>query len=135
MLCHGLTILRATVQLAVEGDEMIETATVETAAPSCYRVSVLSGSLEVSARLKNAQDLELLMGVLEANKVLFTKADRLEPENSAEKDRPATEVSTGQSAKVKANRPTTKTSAKANGSAHKVLAEVDQSEPEILTLT
>jgi hypothetical protein len=45
-------------------------------APSCYRVSVLSGSLEVSARLKNADDLELLMKVLEANKGLFTKADR-----------------------------------------------------------
>src|SRR5512140_525007 len=107
---------------------MIETATVETAAPSCYRVSVLSGSLEVSARLKSAHDLELLMRVLEANKVLFTK-ERLEPENSAKMNRPETEVSTGQSAKVKANRPTTKTSAKANGS------EVDRSEPEILTLT
>ena len=37
-------------------------------APSCYRVSVISGSLEVSARLKNADDLELLLKVLEANK-------------------------------------------------------------------
>jgi hypothetical protein len=36
-------------------------------APSCYRVSLVSGSLEVSARLKNADDLELLINVLEAN--------------------------------------------------------------------
>ena len=52
------------------------TATGSTAAPSCYRISVLSGSLEVSARLKNADDLELLLKVLEANKGLFTKADQ-----------------------------------------------------------
>ena len=114
---------------------MIETATVETAAPSCYRVSVLSGSLEVSARLKSAHDLELLMRVLEANKVLFTKANRLEPENSAKMDRLATEASARQSAEVKVTPPTTKTSVKANGSAHKPLAEVEQSESEILTLT
>lgn len=42
---------------------------------SCYRVAVLSGSLEVSARLRNSDDLELLMSVLEANKVLFAKPD------------------------------------------------------------
>jgi hypothetical protein len=40
---------------------------------SCYRVSVLSGSLEVSARLKSADDLELLMRVLEANKVILPR--------------------------------------------------------------
>ena len=45
-------------------------------APSCYRVSVLSGSLEVSARLRSADDLELLMKVLEANKGLFAKVER-----------------------------------------------------------
>ena len=45
-------------------------------APSCYRISVLSGSLEVSARLKSADDLELLMKVLEANKGLFAKVER-----------------------------------------------------------
>jgi hypothetical protein len=45
-------------------------------APSCYRVSVFSGSLEVSARLKSADDLELLMKVLEANKGLFPKVER-----------------------------------------------------------
>ena len=45
--------------------------------PSCYRISVISGSLEVSARLKNADDLELLMKVLDANKSLFTKTEQL----------------------------------------------------------
>ena len=44
--------------------------------PSCYRISVISGSLEVSARLKNADDLELLLKVLEANKGLFPKVER-----------------------------------------------------------
>ena len=49
MLCHG----QKDSEMAVsEGDEMIE------GGQSCYRVSVLSGSLEVSARLKNADDLE-----------------------------------------------------------------------------
>jgi hypothetical protein len=52
------------------GDEMIESG------QSCYRVSLLSGSLEVSARLKNADDLEILMRVLEANKVIFSREDR-----------------------------------------------------------
>jgi hypothetical protein len=47
------------------------------AAPSCYRVSLLSGSLEVTARLKSGDDLELLMKVLEANKALFEKAEYL----------------------------------------------------------
>jgi hypothetical protein len=143
MLCDGLTISRATVQMTVEGDEMDENeetassrATVGIAVPSCYRVSVLSGSLEVSARLKNADDLELLMRVLEANKALFAKADRLEPE--AKTDRPAIKLSTAQSEThvvARAGRPKTKTSAKANGSLSKILAEVDQPEPEILTLT
>jgi hypothetical protein len=49
-------------------------------APSCYRVSLLSGSLEVTARLKSVDDLELLVKVLEANKALFAKADRLAAE-------------------------------------------------------
>ena len=49
-------------------------------APSCYRVSLLSGSLEVTARLKSADDLELLVKVLEENKPLFAKADRLATE-------------------------------------------------------
>jgi hypothetical protein len=49
-------------------------------APSCYRVSLLSGSLEVTARLKSVDHLELLVKVLEANKALFAKADRLAAE-------------------------------------------------------
>ena len=70
------------------------------AAPSCYRVSVVSRSLEVSARLKNANDLELLLKVLEANKGLFSKegaaetvmkatkpADRSETDGFAKADR------------------------------------------------
>jgi hypothetical protein len=128
--------------MTVEGDEMDESeetassrATVGIAAPSCYRVSVLSGSLEISARLKSADDLELLMRVLEANKPLFTKGDKLKPEILAKADRPATQ-STSKSetqALVKADR--SKAKAKANGSARKFLTEVDQSEPEILTLT
>jgi hypothetical protein len=120
------------------GEPVAMVAASSTAAPSCYRVSLLSGSLEVSARLKSADDLELLMRVLEANKALFTEADRLEPEILAKTDRPATKLSASQletQALVKADRQKAKTSAKANGSAHKVLAEVDQSEDEILTLT
>ena len=50
--------------------------TAPAASPSCYRVAALSGSLEVSARLKNADDLELLLGVLLANRPLFAKAER-----------------------------------------------------------
>jgi hypothetical protein len=49
-------------------------------AHTCYRVSLFSGLLEVSARLKSADDLELLMNVLEANKLVFAKTDRLATE-------------------------------------------------------
>ena len=118
----------------IENGEPAEVSASSTAAPSCYRVSVLSGSLEISARLKSADDLELLVRVLEANKALFTKADKLEPQILADTDRPATKLSTSQSetqALMKADRPKTK----ANGSARKFLTEVDQSDPEILTLT
>ena len=145
MLCHALTILRAMPEWAVEGDEMSENgepvamvAASSAAAPSCYRVSLLSGSLEVSARLKSADDLELLMRVLEANKVLFTKGDTLGPEILAKADRPATKLSTSQSetrALAKTDRSKAKSSTKANGSASKFLTEVDQSEDEIFTLT
>ena len=120
------------------GEPVAMVAAFSTAAPSCYRVSVLSGSLEISARLKNADDLELLMRVLQANKALFTKADKLEPEILAKTDRPATKLSTSQSetqALAKADRPKAKSSTKANGSATKVLADADRSEDEILTLT
>ena len=78
----------------IENGEPAEVSASSTAAPSCYRVSVLSGSLEISARLKDADDLELLMRVLQANKALFTKADKLEPEILAKTDRPATKLST-----------------------------------------
>ena len=79
----------------IENGELVAmVAASSTAAPSCYRVSLLSGSLEVSARLKSADDLELLMRVLEANKVLFNKAEGLEPAILARTDRPATKLST-----------------------------------------
>ena len=50
------------------------------AAPSCYRVSLMSGALEITARLKSCDDLDLLLKVLEANRPLFIKADRLAKE-------------------------------------------------------
>jgi hypothetical protein len=99
--------------MAVELEKMIEnveltrsdcTAVGSTAA--CYCVSVLSGSLEVSARLKNADDLELLIKVLEANKTLFAKADRSATEDVVK----ATETS------AKADRLETKACAKADQS-------------------
>ena len=96
------------------GEQVAKVAASSTAAPSCYRVSLLSGSLEVSARLKSADDLDLLMRVLEANKALFTKADNLEPQILADVDRPAPKLSTTQSetqALVKADRPKAKTKA------------------------
>jgi hypothetical protein len=40
----------------------------------------MSGLLEVSARLKNADDLELLLKVLEANKALFSMGGQSETE-------------------------------------------------------
>ena len=49
-------------------------------APSCYRISLLSSSLEVTARLKSVDDLDLLMNVLESNRALFVKTDRLAAE-------------------------------------------------------
>jgi hypothetical protein len=50
------------------------------AAPSCYRVSLLSGALEITARIKSCDDLDLLLKVLEANRPLFVKVDRLAKE-------------------------------------------------------
>jgi hypothetical protein len=50
------------------------------AAPSCYRLSQFSGAIEVTARLKCGDDLDLLLKVLEANRPLFEKADRLAKE-------------------------------------------------------
>ena len=60
-------------------------------APSCYRVSALSGSLEVSARLKNADDLELLLKVLEANRGLFSKVERTAVKTTKPADRSETD--------------------------------------------
>jgi hypothetical protein len=90
---HGHTILGgapwpSTVREVVENIEPVNgnavgypTPTVGGAgAPSCYRVSLLSGSLEVTARLKSVDDLELLVKVLEANRALFAKTDRLAAE-------------------------------------------------------
>ena len=90
---------------------------------SCYRVSVLSGSLEVSARLKNADDLEILMRVLEANKVLFSKEDR---SNSEAVD--------ARQELAKVDLTTKKGSAKAK-QFKREFAREDTSETGILTLT
>jgi hypothetical protein len=87
----------------------------------CYRVSMVSGSLEVSARLKNADDLEILMRVLEANRVLFSNENRSQVET----------VGTTQ-ALAKTDRPPKKGSAKAKQFKREFAHE---SEPEILTLT
>src|SRR6476619_6640558 len=102
----------------VEGDQVVAngeparsdscTATGATAPPSCYRVSVVSGSLEVSARLKNADDLELLLKVLEANRGLFPKVERAATETVVKATKTADRPETGF---AKADRET-KTSAK-----------------------
>jgi hypothetical protein len=40
-------------------------------APSGYRVSMVAGALDVSARLSTPEELDLLVKVLEANKALW----------------------------------------------------------------
>jgi hypothetical protein len=45
---------------------------------SGYRVSMTGGALEVSARLATPEELELLVKVLEANKVLWANAGKTE---------------------------------------------------------
>jgi hypothetical protein len=60
---------------------------VKATAPSCYRVAALSGSLEVTARLKNADDLDLLLTVLKVHEHLFAKADQSAPTVSTKVDR------------------------------------------------
>ncbi len=87
-------------------------------APSCYRVAVISGSLEVSARLKNADDLELLLKVLEANKGLFPKVERGVTETVAKVTKPADRSETD--GFPKAGRET-KTSAKLDRLANGIL--------------
>jgi hypothetical protein len=44
-----------------------------------YRVAMISGALEVSARLATAEELNLLVRVLEANKILWTTSGTSEP--------------------------------------------------------
>jgi hypothetical protein len=56
-------------------------------------VSLLSGSLEVSARLTSADGFELLVKVLEANKALFAKAAATK--SLAKADRSATSLRRG----------------------------------------
>jgi hypothetical protein len=46
---------------------------------SGYRVAMVSGALEVSARLATAEELDLLVRVLEANKMLWTNSGKSEP--------------------------------------------------------
>jgi len=104
-----------------DSDTRVAPSTGEVEAPSCYRISALSGSLEVSARLKTTADLELLIKVLEANKGLFAANE---------------DTSTSESAAVEASpklgMPSKKKSLK-NGK-HPFEKRVD-SEIEILTLT
>jgi hypothetical protein len=90
---------------------------------SCFRVSSLNGSLEVSARLKSVDDLEILMRVLEANKVLFSREDRSNSET----------VDTRQEL-ANADPTTKKGSAKAK-QFKREFAREDKSETEVLTLT
>ena len=147
-----------TVAKVAEGEAMIDnvepamgagvtTTSTGAGAPSCYRVSVLSGSLEVTARLKNANDLDLLMKVLEANKGLFANASATEVLVRADRSENCREEEDRSQIKLlaKANSPetevlgkpdrkATKTAAKVNGSASKQSVKVDSSE-DILTLT
>ena len=101
----------------------------------CYRVAVLSGSLEVSARLKNSGDLELLMSVLEANKVLFAKPDLSTPvvatTNSPEAEQSICHPR--RKASMKADGPMKKN--KSNQSQLRAFMDEDTLEPEILILT
>lgn len=50
-----------------------------TTGASGYRVAMVSGALEVSARVASAEELDLLVRVLEANKILWTNSGKSEP--------------------------------------------------------
>ncbi len=91
---------------------------------SCFRVSSLNGSLEVSARLKSVDDLEILMRVLEANRALFLRKVRSN----------AAPVVTKQEVAEVDRTTTRKGSAKAK-QFKREFAHEDKSETEILTLT
>ena len=144
-------------KIAVEGEAMIDnvepamgaafTATpAGTPALSCYRVSVLSGSLEVTARLKSADDLDLLMKVLEANKGLFANAsptevlvrsdrsDRFRNGDRSQVELLAKTHSPEIGVLGKSDRKATKTPAKVNRSESKQSVKVNSSD-DILTLT
>jgi hypothetical protein len=49
------------------------------ASASGYRISMVSGALEVSARLSAPEELELLVKVLEANKALWPNTTKATP--------------------------------------------------------
>ena len=103
-----------------DSDTRVAPSTGGDEAPSCYRISVLSGSLEVSARLKTSADLELLIRVLEANKVLFaTNEDSSKLENAA----------------MEASSKLGMTSKKTSLNGTHAFAKADDSEAEILTLS
>jgi hypothetical protein len=46
---------------------------------SGYRVAMVSGAIEISARLATLEELNLLVRVLEANKILWTISATSEP--------------------------------------------------------
>ena len=48
--------------------------------PSCYRLSFLLGSLEITARLKSIHDLDLVMNVLESHRAFFMNNNHLATE-------------------------------------------------------
>jgi hypothetical protein len=70
---HGQPQWPARVREVIENIEPVN-------APSCYRISLLSSSLEVTARLKSVDDFDLLISVLESNRGFFVKNDRLAAE-------------------------------------------------------
>jgi hypothetical protein len=116
-------------------DASHQTAT-GTSAPSCYRVSMVSGAVEVTARLRNADDLDLLLKVLEANKALFIKANPGDidvlPVDRALAEHAADDAANGVSAKVKCS---AKKEPKSDQSNSKALANGAPLETEALTLT
>jgi hypothetical protein len=69
--------------------EIPKNGAVGATAPSCYRVAAFSGSLEVTARLKNSDDLELLLTVLKVHEHLFAKADQSATKVATKVDRRA----------------------------------------------
>jgi hypothetical protein len=52
-----------------------ESPTVQTTAPTGYRVSIVPGALEVSARLASAEELRNLVKVLQASIAIWADGD------------------------------------------------------------